>query len=167
MAYRVHAAGRTLAEPVHYDGRAETEALKRATRHGLRGNSRLLRNVSADAGQRYQRSPGSRDLLMQVDDAYSSLQLILDLVEAGLDAGLVLLAARRAGGAGRADRLFADLDRQRAAPAMMLVSTARPAAGCPSGAFPSRPTAMRNVRAVYALRKLFSIVCGPVPSPRS
>jgi hypothetical protein len=29
MAYRVHAAGRTLAEPVHYDGRAETEALKR------------------------------------------------------------------------------------------------------------------------------------------
>jgi hypothetical protein len=29
MAFRVHAAGRTLAEPVHYDGRAETEALKR------------------------------------------------------------------------------------------------------------------------------------------
>lgn len=28
MAYRVHAAGRTLAEPVHYDGRPETEALK-------------------------------------------------------------------------------------------------------------------------------------------
>lgn len=28
MAYRVHAAGRLLAEPVHYDGRAETEALK-------------------------------------------------------------------------------------------------------------------------------------------
>jgi SnoaL-like protein len=28
MAYRVHAAGRQLAEPVHYDGRAETEALK-------------------------------------------------------------------------------------------------------------------------------------------
>ena len=28
MAYRVHAAGRSLAEPVHYDGRAETEALK-------------------------------------------------------------------------------------------------------------------------------------------
>lgn len=28
MAYRVHAAGRTLAEPVHYDGRAETGALK-------------------------------------------------------------------------------------------------------------------------------------------
>ena len=27
--YRVHASGRTLAEPVHYDGRAETEALKR------------------------------------------------------------------------------------------------------------------------------------------
>jgi hypothetical protein len=29
MAYRVHAAGRALAEPVHYDGRPETEALKR------------------------------------------------------------------------------------------------------------------------------------------
>ena len=28
MAYRVHAAGRSLAEPVHYNGRAETEALK-------------------------------------------------------------------------------------------------------------------------------------------
>ena len=28
MAYRVHASGRTLAEPVHYDGRPETEALK-------------------------------------------------------------------------------------------------------------------------------------------
>ena len=28
MAYRVHAAGRPLAEPVHYDGRPETEALK-------------------------------------------------------------------------------------------------------------------------------------------
>jgi len=28
MGYRVAAAGRALAEPVHYDGRAETEALK-------------------------------------------------------------------------------------------------------------------------------------------
>ncbi|HWL31719.1 MAG TPA: nuclear transport factor 2 family protein [Xanthobacteraceae bacterium] len=28
MAYRVHAAGRSLAEPVHYDGRPETEAMK-------------------------------------------------------------------------------------------------------------------------------------------
>jgi hypothetical protein len=28
MAYRVHAASRALAEPVHYDGRPETEALK-------------------------------------------------------------------------------------------------------------------------------------------
>jgi hypothetical protein len=28
MAYRVHAAGRALAEPVHYDGRPETETLK-------------------------------------------------------------------------------------------------------------------------------------------
>ncbi len=28
MAYRVNASGRALAEPVHYDGRAETEALK-------------------------------------------------------------------------------------------------------------------------------------------
>jgi hypothetical protein len=29
MAFRVQAAGRPLAEPVHYDGRAETEELKR------------------------------------------------------------------------------------------------------------------------------------------
>jgi hypothetical protein len=29
MAFRVQAAGRPLAEPVHYDGRPETEALKR------------------------------------------------------------------------------------------------------------------------------------------
>jgi hypothetical protein len=28
MAYRIHAAGRALAEPVHFDGRPETEALK-------------------------------------------------------------------------------------------------------------------------------------------
>lgn len=28
MGYRVEASGRALAEPVHYDGRAETEALK-------------------------------------------------------------------------------------------------------------------------------------------
>jgi hypothetical protein len=28
MAYRVYAAGRTMAEPVHHDGRPETEALK-------------------------------------------------------------------------------------------------------------------------------------------
>ena len=28
MAYRVHAAGRSLAEPVHYDGRPETDAMK-------------------------------------------------------------------------------------------------------------------------------------------
>ena len=49
------------------------------------------------------------------DDADCVLQLILDLVEAGLHAGLVLLAARRAGDAGRADHVVADLDRQRAA----------------------------------------------------
>lgn len=28
MAYRVHAVGRAIAEPLHYDGRSETEALK-------------------------------------------------------------------------------------------------------------------------------------------
>ena len=28
MAFRVLAAGRSLAEPVHYDGRAETAALR-------------------------------------------------------------------------------------------------------------------------------------------
>jgi len=37
MAYRVHAAGRTLAEPVHYDGRAETEALKTRYAEWLKG----------------------------------------------------------------------------------------------------------------------------------
>jgi SnoaL-like protein len=37
MAYRVHAAGRTLAEPVHYDGRPETEALKRCYAEWLGG----------------------------------------------------------------------------------------------------------------------------------
>ena len=37
MAYRVHAAGRSLAEPVHYDGRAETEALKARYAEWLKG----------------------------------------------------------------------------------------------------------------------------------
>jgi hypothetical protein len=37
MAFRVHAAGRSLAEPVHYDGRAETEALKRRYADWLAG----------------------------------------------------------------------------------------------------------------------------------
>ena len=37
MAYRVHAAGRTLAEPVHYDGRPETEELKRRYATWLKG----------------------------------------------------------------------------------------------------------------------------------
>jgi hypothetical protein len=37
MAYRVHAAGRSLAEPVHYDGRPETEALKRRYADWLAG----------------------------------------------------------------------------------------------------------------------------------
>ena len=37
MAYRVYAAGRTLAEPVHYDGRAETEALKKRYADWLAG----------------------------------------------------------------------------------------------------------------------------------
>src|SRR4051812_37885769 len=43
------------------------------------------------------------------------VHFVLDLVEAGLHAGFVLLAARRAGDADRADHLIADLDRQRAA----------------------------------------------------
>src|SRR5256886_4041135 len=42
------------------------------------------------------------------------LQHAGDFVDSGLDASLVLLLARRAGGAGRADGLLADLDRQRA-----------------------------------------------------
>jgi hypothetical protein len=37
MAYRVHAAGRSLAEPVHHDGRPETEDLKRRYAEWLRG----------------------------------------------------------------------------------------------------------------------------------
>jgi hypothetical protein len=39
MAFRVHAAGRALAEPVHYDGRAETEDLKRRYAEWLKGAS--------------------------------------------------------------------------------------------------------------------------------
>src|SRR3954452_13916298 len=45
----------------------------------------------------------------------SLFELIGDLVDAGLGARLVLVAARRAGNADGADRLFAGLDRQRAA----------------------------------------------------
>ena len=37
MAYRVHAAGRSLAEPVHYDGRPETDALKARYTEWLQG----------------------------------------------------------------------------------------------------------------------------------
>jgi hypothetical protein len=37
MAYRIAASRRTLAEPVHYDGRAETEALKRRYAEWLNG----------------------------------------------------------------------------------------------------------------------------------
>ena len=37
MGYRVGAAGRALAEPVHYDGRAETEALKKRYADWLAG----------------------------------------------------------------------------------------------------------------------------------
>ena len=37
MAYRIEAAGRTLAQPVHYDGRAETEMLKTRYADWLRG----------------------------------------------------------------------------------------------------------------------------------
>ncbi len=37
MGYRIAAAGRALAEPVHYDGRAETEALKQRYADWLKG----------------------------------------------------------------------------------------------------------------------------------
>jgi hypothetical protein len=37
MAYRVHAAGRSLAEPVHYDRRPETEALQARYAEWLKG----------------------------------------------------------------------------------------------------------------------------------
>ena len=49
MAYRVHAAGRSLAEPVHYDRRAETEALKTRYAEWLKGREpRLKRTLAAD-----------------------------------------------------------------------------------------------------------------------
>src|SRR4051812_25100204 len=47
--------------------------------------------------------------------AYWLFELVGDLVEPRLDAGLVLLAAGSAGDAGRADHVFAGLDRQCAA----------------------------------------------------
>ncbi len=37
MGYRVDASGRALAEPVHYDGRAETEALRQRYEDWIRG----------------------------------------------------------------------------------------------------------------------------------
>jgi hypothetical protein len=37
MAFRVRAAGRSLAEPVHHDGRPETEALKARYAAWLKG----------------------------------------------------------------------------------------------------------------------------------
>jgi SnoaL-like domain len=37
MAFRIFAAGRTLAEPVHYDGRPETEALKKRYGEWVKG----------------------------------------------------------------------------------------------------------------------------------
>src|SRR5262245_18502658 len=68
---------------------------RRATRTGSQGTS-LSPPKRGEAALRY------------------LLQLVLDLVEAGLDAGFILLATRRAGDAGRADHILADLDRQRA-----------------------------------------------------
>src|SRR5215471_6381544 len=44
-----------------------------------------------------------------------SFELIGDLLDAGLDAGFVLVAAGSAGNAGRADHFLADHNRQRAA----------------------------------------------------
>src|SRR5262245_66052409 len=44
-----------------------------------------------------------------------SFELVGDLLDAGLDAGFVLVAAGSAGNADRADHLLADHDRQRAA----------------------------------------------------
>src|SRR4051812_47738272 len=44
-----------------------------------------------------------------------SFEVCGHLVDAGLDAGLVLIAAWRAGGPGRGDHVVADLDRQRTA----------------------------------------------------
>ena len=81
------------------------------------------------------------------------LQLILDLVEAGLDAGLVLLAARRAGGAGRADHIVADLDRQRALRRGEAGQRdCRLICGSSFRRFSISPDALRKVRAVKAFR---------------
>ncbi len=52
MAYRVAAAGRSLAEPVHYDGRSETEALKARYADVARGEIRWIRGPVLCAGPR-------------------------------------------------------------------------------------------------------------------
>ena len=68
--------------------------------------SRFGRDARATAALRRRHRPARGKRL---------LQLIRDLVDAGLGAGFVLVAAGRAGDANRADHVVADLDRQRAA----------------------------------------------------
>src|SRR6266550_4515005 len=61
------------------------------------------------------RNKGSgRAKLSRIATPAQSLELVGDLVEAGLRADLVLLSAGRAGDADRADDFLADPDRQRA-----------------------------------------------------
>src|SRR5262245_2589153 len=98
--------------------------------------------------------------------AARSLELIGDLLDAGLDAGFILVAAGSAGNADRADHLLADHDRQRAARGGKPVRYCAPICGFFFSRSSISPDGMRNVRAVKAFLKLFSMVCGPVPSPR-
>src|SRR5215471_13705074 len=95
-----------------------------------------------------------------------SFELIGDLLDAGLDAGFILVAAGSAGNAGRTD--YPSPTMIGSAPRAVVKPVRYCAPIC--GFFFSRssisPEGIRNVRAVKAFLKLFSMVCGPVPSPR-
>src|ERR1700730_4134824 len=87
------------------------------------------------------------------------------LVQRGLHARLVLLAAWRAGAPRRAYDLFAHLDRQRAASSGEAGEILR--AHLRVFLQPLFHFARGDTKgARRAFLKLFSIVCGPVPSPR-
>ena len=136
-AVPLHGLSRARRRPVaRRAGALRRPRRDRGAQGALRGVARRKIENAVIAGRR-----GIRAMTRVRRGSACLLQLILDLVEAGLDAGLVLLAARRAGGAGRADHVVADLDRQRASPGDEAGSVLqRPAADCPSGALPSRPT---------------------------
>ena len=60
MAYRVHAAGRALAEPVHYDGRPETEALKARYADVARRDVELRQNRPKGGGGSGKKNGGGK-----------------------------------------------------------------------------------------------------------